>query len=522
MKRLIFLICALAGTGTAKEYIPAQQYSVTRQERKATADRTITDPETYNSYRHFGLRTGLLDSRTLPISTGISMRRIAAEGDSTAQKGLQFYLPFVTIGTPQRHFFSFHYGLNPLSRSGSTEADSLTGPEHSFGMHFITQNPDKTFRFGFGFDGAVGHPTSERTNTNGDAYSRDYYSLENAGIIMGTRISDLITLSFAGEVSARFDSLDNHSSVDQDDRFFEIELPRVSTTMEISRDGLPYTSAFGWSYGRKNFVYSTRSSELNTMKSNWIEGATYDADPIITDSVYWHWQNRWDAHLSANALLHPAVDMGYMHSRYSRMLPGDDNHPFSYDGAADGKTWENRSFQFGLGTSLVLHNAVDLFMEYGRSSMSLDLTGSELPLSNDSISDTQWYNRFNTGATWMIHESANLGATQLFFDLSLLLLQENCLTRTYYASDVRESLTPARTASQLYRYTPWDNFEKDVKSRNIALGMRALFNDSRLETNINVGFLKQTFSGDEKTTETGTQFNVDLIYNVPNIAASAQ
>ncbi|MGM0460807.1 MAG: hypothetical protein ACQEQ4_00090 [Fibrobacterota bacterium] len=490
----------------AKEFLPKGREAHVKNRSNALYDRTFTDRQNYNTYDHFGLVTGLLDTKTKPISTTLNWRNISLSDtlDITSNSVL---MPTITLGMPSRHFVSFYYGMTPAEKQLNRTLSTI---KHDFGFYWINQMKDESFRFGFDFDGAAA-----KIEENDTENSRLYRSLDNLEVIMGSVIHDAAILSFAGGISAVFDSLEHEN--DLSDRFFEIELPRASTTLEIKDPYSEYEGSLGFTYSRKNYVYSTddhSNPDLRLRTQHYDDGA----DAIVTDSIYSHAKSIWGINAGDNHQFNPGLELGITHNYKRRMRPGSDNHPFSYRGEIDGTGWRTTSFSAGGGFSFLFSETFDIFTEYTFSSMNMDIVGGTLEDRSDELHDNSGYHRFNTGFSWGLHNMPNAQSTEteFFLDFSFLLQRENGVSRSWYASDYSEYMFPAEIGSQAYLYAPWEDYNRDVKTRNIATGFRGSFNEGRLETNFNIGFLEQTFfeTGDEDYSQSGLTMNMDLIYNV--------
>ncbi|ERP39119.1 hypothetical protein CALK_0285 [Chitinivibrio alkaliphilus ACht1] len=510
---------------SAKEVLPKGRSSRVQQRSRATYDRTITDRKNYNTYDHFGLVTGLLDTRTTPIITALQWRNLSIDSDDQDITSNSILAPHFMVGTPGEKYFSVYYGITPAKRTPSG-AEELSTIKHDFGVSWISQAEDESFRFGFDFDGAAGRveeSTSEST--------RNYYHLDNLEVMMGTVIHEIATLTFSGGLSARYDSLDHENRSNANpmrDAFFDIEFPRVSTVLEIKDNLSPYKGSFGLTYARSNFVYSARNDASsgsfipldNTIQTEIRPDKIDDADALVTDSLTAHLKSIWGLYLDTfggERLFSPAVELGITHASKRRMVPGSDNYPFSYNGEISGYDWRETSFSAGTGFSIHLTPALDLFSEYQFSTLNLDLTGEEL---QHDVDDNDGYHRFNTGFSLGIHNMSGTDFSQdnrLYIDFSFLLKQENSLNRSWYSSDFGSYITDARTESQRFRYAPWEEYQTEVRTRNIATGLRGHFNDGRMELHANAAFLEQVFStpGEDDETTSGIALNMDLIFNIP-------
>lgn len=499
---VILLIVALLSQVMAKEFYQLRENSSLTAKKSANHHRLFTEKHNYNSFNHAGLQSGKLDIERFPFTASLSGRLYSSDNDTIVCKNKNFLLPTFDLGTPYSKVFSGYYHLQPKSIQG----DTLKIVDHHFGLAFATQTDDKTFRFGFDFGGAAGN---ESYKLESDA-KRIYRSLDNFEIMMGSKPSDFVTLSIAGGADAVFDSLNFD---DLSDRFFEITLPRITFATDLGDSTVPYRSSFAFTYGRKNFVYSTTNP--GSMKTD--DGdKELNADPVISDSTNWHWMNMWDIDVADDFQIHPAFDLGFMHNRHKRMHAGSKNHPFAYDGEADGYSWEEKSFVWGLGTSFRIVQFIDLFTEFSRNSLTLDLTGENM---TDSVRDNDGYNRLMTGFSLGFHDidGVDFSGNKLFLDFSFLLLNENGLYNQYYGKEHFDNIHKAQTLSQSFRYLPTLTYNNEFKTNRIAFGIRGIFKKGQVETDLNVAFLNQTASSllnDDTEKSKGFELNFDIIYNV--------
>lgn len=501
-----------------------------------TAHRTITDDIQYNGFYYGNLKLGQIDLNRNIFSGTLGLRRVAEESDTVNLSSNNFLLPSLIMGTPDEIFFRTYYSLAPVYKDMPTY--KTTSNIHRFTVDFGTQNEDKTFRFGFNIDGFGGIEKEVGTDDQ-----RWLLGANDVGITFGSKPIDMLTLYFAAHASGFIDTLnsnrDRTGSEKVQDRFSELEIPRLTFAADVNSEDFPYRSSFNFGYSRKHYVYTSEDNSdwpnfhaIAQGNRNVLAGSVYDADPIVTDSIRFDWQNKGDIAVSDLISLHPALKIGYLHTYSKRMLPGGANHPMDYDDEHIGYTWETGSFNFGIGGSFNFNKFLDYWVEYGRANQKLDLTGDSL--ANKTAIDNDGYNRFSTGLSFSLHNLPSInylsGTAKLFFDLSFMVLQENLIYGSYYENENIRPLSRPVTHTELYRYQPWNEYKKEVQTNEFKMGVRALFMNNALETAFNIGFLGRNFSTVDNSTVdasvdasslmgdfSGINLNFDIVYNVKSL-----
>lgn len=501
-------------------------------------NRTLTHEMNYNSLTHSGMAVGVLETQASPATIGLTFesQNLATDNDSSEIKNTSFFIPSVTVGTPEHVAFSIYYGITPLSAYGlpndySTHKDSLTLtlPMNRFGLSIATQNEDKTFRFAFNADAFGGKSDYDETSDSG----RAILGVEEVGFSMGSAPHELFSFDIGGYASGFMDSLFGTTLIGeeqiQQERMAELVLPRIELSMNFGDTAYPVQSSFAHTYAKKHFVYATADRE-HVIETGVIgPGDTVvNHDPIVTDSIGWNWKTR--VHLDAveeKFQVNPSFELGFMHNRNKRMNPGADNHPLDYNDENIGHKWETSSFRFGFGLDFLVFNFFDYWVEYGHSNMKLDNIGDSLAQDVEKWEDStglkvedQKFNRFATGMEMGIHKIPNINFSEtgeLFFSLSFLTQQESGIDRSYYGSKQYEHFNAIAPQTQDWRYAPHEGLTHRVKTNDFTLGLRGTFMNRSMEALGRVHFLNQTHSFGEGIDDiklSGPRFQLSFIYNL--------
>jgi opacity protein-like surface antigen len=239
----------------------------------------------------------------------------------------------------------------------------------------------------------------------------------------------------------------------------------------------------------------------------------WDADPIVTDSIGWEWNNLFD--LVAQDIVHfqPAVVLGYWHDRNKRMKPGNNNHPMNYDDEKIGFTWETSSFHFGAGTSLAAKDYVKFWLEYKMSTLRSTPTGDSLSNKYENVSKR--YNRFGLGFTTNLNSYPAFRmpqSTLLYITCGFLFMQENPLLSTY-RGDHFTLIYPIHLNTKLFRYNPWESMKHDLKTTVTSIGLGLSLLDKMFNIQTNFGIIRQQYTTEPKFNYKGFEFGFDLVYN---------
>jgi hypothetical protein len=519
MKKLLIIISALAALSVAtagqfNEYKNSYLYSA---EDISTSHRTITDAYKYNSFHHAGLELGKLDLNKDTFNGTLGLRTISAATSDDEFGSNTFILPSILIGTPDAVFFNIYYAIDPVYKDFS---DVKTSSYVSrFGAGFGTQNEDKTFRIGFNLNAFGGGTKSDDTDDK-----RFLLGVEEVGITVGSKPIDALTLSFAAYANGLFDNLESNND-NLEESFSEVTFPRLTFSATVDEENLPYKTAFSFGYARKNFVYSSQGGGKDfhniAQGRNPENGTAFEADAIVTDSIRFDWTNIGDIPVTELISLQPALKFGYIHNSNQQMTPGGDNIPMNYGKEVKGYDWKSGSFNFGIGIGASFNKFLAYWLEYGRANQKLELGNS---LDQNDIAKNDGYNRFTTGLTFELHNLPNFnyldGTGKLFFDMSLLVLNENGIYNDFYGSKPFQHLTEPEASTQLYRYQPWNSFANEIKTTEFTLGIRSSFLDEKLRPAFNIGFLNQTHTiinenGSSKFG--GVNLNFDIVVAIPGI-----
>jgi opacity protein-like surface antigen len=453
---------------------------------------------------------GILQKESTKVGLKLGYRYLGFKNknnsDST-QVSNGFIAPDILIGSPKKIYLNLSYNILPTR---VTYGDSLFNtPLNYFGLAVVGQIPDGRFQAGlFG----TGYYAKEK-DKKFSADTRVNMGVECAGLTLGTKLHEAVTLAFAGHVAGFVDSLqkDTITRLPQERSGF-IQLPQIDVILSIGKEKFPYLSSFVYTYARNHFVYTQKKNippnmnpDLDRDMHRFYKTAGYnfnplsntdvkhkwDADPIVTDSIGWDWQNLFDLPIQDAARFQPGINLGYWHSRNKRMKPGGSNQPMKYDGEKRGFTWENSSLHVGVGISMAVKDYVDFWIEYNISTLRSKLTGDSLSNKFGSqIPKSKPFNQFGLGLTTNLNSYPAFKmpkSTGLYLTFGFLFIQENNLL-SKYRSNHFALMYPMKVNTQLWHYEPWESMKHDLTTAvtSIGLGLSLLDKMFILQTNFGI------------------------------------
>ncbi len=521
MKIFLPILCSAAVTFA--QFNEAQSPSSSRVKDLSTVSTSFTDKNNYNTFSHASNPIGIFETEDALLSFAIGHRYLGWKNKSnldSSRLANSFIIPRILVGASDKIYLGLNYSLNPTSRTD--EYEKLSMPYNRFGLFLIGQTEDGRFQFGIKGQGYYGKEESNQYDS-----SRIIMGVDEVGVCLGSKLHEIVQLNFYAHAAGFFDSLFTKDSAYIDtiwqqwpqERFAWLQLPQIDVSIDLGMDDFPYMSNFCFTYARHNFVYTLKANNVWLPNSNFHQIAGNnneqwsDADPIVTDSIGWHWQNLWDIKINEIFGLNPALQFGYWHNRCKRMEPGSDNHPINYDGEKKGYTWETKSFRFGLGNTFLLQEFAKIWFEYSHATLKLDITGNQITAEEPKKSG---YNRIGFGFTTDIDKLPFLNmpeSVELFFTFGLLFLQENELYTTYRLEPFRY-MYDIGIQTQLYRYQPWEVMKNELKTSNVSFGLGASFLDKIFETGVHLGILRQEYTKGRDEKFKGLEFGIDLKYNI--------
>lgn len=487
---------------------------------------SFTDSSNYNSFDFAGNPLGRLDKDTNVLSLNAGFRLynspVNAQGDSGA-KFNDFILPAISLRPSNGFLMSLNYSFN------SVKTDSFSLPLHSFGLMMLGQSEKRIIQGGFTAQCIIGKEKSDNSDN-----TRSVMGLEDLGICIGSQITPNVNIGLYAHAAFYLDTLFNSDdSRLLQDRHASVKLPQFDLTSDINIPGIKDKASLKFTYAKEHFVYTEKTDdnslidEFHDIAGNNTTGdgeeiyGEWDADPIKSDSIAFGLQNRISFSLSDNVNLVPAIELGFTHKNSVRMKPGKDNHPFTYEGERSGFNWESGSFRFGIGSSLEILNMSDIWLEYSFSKVSLT-TGDEY---DESVRGSKSKNmgRFGIGTKFDFAQIPSLdigNTTELALTIGYLYEQYNMLFSDASMCSAFEHINSMGVNTQLYRYTPWTQFDKTVTSSGIQTGIHTSFMDKAFAADLYFIFAKETLSADEELSGNVIRAGLDLILNVKRHAKS--
>jgi len=515
---IILLVCAAVSA-----FAQFNQANVPSSVRLKNRNATFTDATAYNVFVQANNPVGIFEIEDALLNFNIGHRlfnrKNRANEDST-QRMNEFIMPELLVGSPGKMYLDINYSLCPTTVN--IEDELATMPFNKFGLFLVGQTEDGRFQFGIKGQGYYGKERSDVYDS-----SRVHLGVDEVGVCLGSQLHETVRISAYAHAAGFYDSLftEDKFTVNGEliqwpqERFAYLKLPQIDFTVDVGTNDLPYLSNFCFSYARNHFVYTLKANGVAQPNSHFHQVAGFngeqwaDADPIVTDSIGWHWQNLWRIKFPAPLQLHPALQFGYFHNRSKRMEPGADNHPINYSGEKDGYTWETKSFQFGLGSALVVNEFARVWLEYSRANLALDITGDLLTAEEP---DKRGYNRFGWGVRTDFNNIPPLHMPQsieLFFDLSFLVIQENALYPTYKSEPFR-FMYAVDIQTQLHRYQPWEEMKKELKTVNVGMCLGASFLEKIFGVQVYLGIINAEYTKGSEEKYKGVEFGLDLGYNM--------
>jgi len=497
------MVVSLLATGTLAQWIQGNSVQPLpfQNSESAQQNRTITEQDNYNALDHAGMGIGLVDINDKEFSVEISGLTQSLEHDTgtIVKKNTGFSLPSLIVGNPGKFAFAFNYGVTPLYKTIS-EGVNLRLPLHRTGLHIASHADSSNFRFAFDFDMFVGKSTYKENPGNS---SRTVIGIDKVGISFGGQPEPMFTFDIGLAGNGFVDTLAGGGK----ERFSSIMFPHIELSVDVGDTSLfPLLSSFSYDYARDDFVY--------------VLGG--DRDPIVTDSINWHLQNRFQFEPIAQKLaIAPSIAFGYWHNRHKLMKPSGDNYPKVYKGERDGYRWETKNFTFGFGFDAEFFKCTEYWLEFSHDNLTLDLLGSNYNQDDDQ---KEGFNRFATGAEVSIFDIPALNYTgehKLWFSLSFLTQEESGIYRSYYGNNQYEHLRDVKMTVELWRYKPEDNIDHRIKTNDFTIGVRGEFADEKLETGLRIHFVNQEHIGVDDNVDTfsygtsGNRFQWSIAYNIP-------
>lgn len=521
MKSLLIILSASAVVFA--QFNEARGPVSTSVKNLSSASTSFTDKNNYNTFSHSTNPIGIFETEDAPLSFIVGHRYLGWKNSSnpdSSQLVNGFIIPQILVGAPDKIYLGLNYSINPTSRYN--EYEKLTMAYNRFGVFLIGQTEEGIFQFGIKGQGYYGN---ERTDLFDS--SRTILGVDEVGVCIGSKLHDVVQINFYAHAAGFFDSLFTEEKLNDSiqwpqERFSWLQLPQIDFAIDIGMKDFPYLSNFCFTYARNNFVYTLKANWVQPPNSPFHQIAGYnndqwaDADPIVTDSIGWHWQNLWDIKLNKTFGLNPALHFGYWHNRCKRMKPGSDNHPINYDGEKKGYTWETESFQFGLGNAFLFQKFAKIWFEYSRATLGLEITGNQIAADEPK---KQGYNRIGTGFITHIDALPFLNmpkSVELFFSFGFLYIQENALYSTYKLEPFR-FMYNIGVETQLYRYQPWEEMKNELKTSNVSFGIGASFMNKMFEVGAHLGILRQEYTKERDEKYKGLESGIDLKYNILSI-----
>lgn len=512
----LFLITA---TVILAQFNESKGPSSSRVKDLSTVSTSFTDKNNYNTFSHATNPIGIFETEDGLLSFSIGHRYLGWKNKANTDSSHlvnSFIIPQILVGATDKIYLGLNYSLNPTSRADEFEKISM--PFSSFGLFLVGQTEDGRFQFGIK---GQGYYRREKTDLYDSA--RIAMGVDEVGVCLGSRLHEIVQINFYGHAAGFVDSLftedeffiDGEMQQWPQERFAWLQLPQIDVSIDVGKDDFPYMSNFCFTYARHNFVYTQKANDMTTFHqvAGYNPQQWADADPIVTDSIGWHWQNLWDVRINEILGLKPGLQFGYWHNRCKRMKPGTDNHPINYDGEKKGYTWETKSFQFGLGNSFLFKEYAKVWFEYSRANLGLDITGDLITAKEPKKSG---YNRLGLGFTTYINKVPFLNmaeSVELLFSFGFLFLQENELYTNYRLEPFRY-LYDVGVETQLYRYQPWEVMKNKLKTSNVSFGLGASFLNSLFETGVHLGILRQSYIKGRDEQFKGFEFGIDVKYNI--------
>lgn len=478
-----------------------------------TLSSSFTDSSNYNSYDFAGNPLGKLESDTNLMQLNAGYRfyssSVNGPGDSTG-KYSGFVLPAISLRPSQNFLLSLNYSNN------SIKSDSLTLPLHQFGLMILSQTTKKVFRSGFVAQGFIGKEKLENGDNN-----RSIIGLQDVGFCIGSQITPVVNLGVYAHASFLLDTLFNSKeNVLLQERYASVKLPQIDVTGDINIPKIKDKASFSFTFAKEHFVYTEKTDNVSrlytfrTIASDNSAEKLWDADPIKNDSIAFGLQNMISFSLNDNANLTPSIDFGYMQNKSARMKPGNDNHPFSYNGERSGYDWKTGSLRFGIGSNIELFSLTNTWLEYSFTKANLTL-GDEYP---DSLKDSKSknLNRFGIGSNLNFARIPALGinkSTDLTLTIGYLFEQRNELMSSGM-KDIFNYVQPVDVNTQLHRYTPWIPFRETISSSGIQSGIHASFKDGTFITDLYFIYAAESVTGNIKRSGSEIRTGLDLSLNV--------
>ena len=497
----------------------------TNAKNLSTVSTSFTDKNNYNTFSHSANPIGIFETEDALLNFKVGHRYLGWNNSSnpdSSQLVNGFIIPQILVGAPDKIYLGLNYSINPTSRSN--EFEKITMAYNSFGMFLIGQTEEGRLQFGVKGKGYYGN---ERTVLFDS--SRTILGVDEVGVCLGSKLHEAVQINFYAHAAGFFDSLftkdrypdptSNDSIQWPQERFAWLQLPQIDFSIDIGMKDFPYLSNFCFTYARNNFVYTLKANNVWLPNSNFHQIAGNndaqwsDADPIVTDSIGWHWQNLWEIRINKTFGLNPALHLGYWHNRCKRMKPGTDNHPINYDGEKTGYTWENESFQFGIGNVFLLEKFAKIWFEYSRANLGLEITGNQIAADEP---EKRGYNRIGTGFITQIDALPFINmpkSVELFFTFGFLFMQENALYSIYKFEPFR-FMYNIGVETQLYRYQPWEEMKTELKTSNVSFGLGASFMNKMFEVGVHLGILRQEYTKVRDEKYKGLESGIDLKYNI--------
>ncbi len=480
---------------------------------------SFTDLSRYNTWDHAHIPLGILETANSIISMNLGLNRLKWTNENNndlIQAATNFQVPFIRVGQPDKFYMDCFYSITPISVTD--DSMTLAMPFNQFGLSVVGQLMEGVFKLGLSGRGYHG---KEKWDVNGNR--RIIMGAEDVGVCIGFEPHESVILNVYATASGYVDSLyiDENIVPLPEERFAWLQLPRINVAIDFGMDDFPYKSNFSYCYGRNNFVYTVKPYDIDPGWS--IHNPGDDVDPIVSDSIAWHWQNIYKAKIKKIAHIDPAFHVGFMHLESKHMKPNEDNHPRKYAAENKGWEWETRSFQFGFGTAFWLKEMLNLWFEYSRSTFELNLTGENL--AGIPAPGSNGYDRIGFGLTHNFHEIPKISFPEgygLYFRFGFLHMKENGLISGYKNRQFTH-MYPIYNANnvgdisdlnvQLDRYHPWDVAQNEFKTTNVSFSLGGSIMDKMLETNLHFGILRREYTNGFDYKYKGFEFGLDIIYN---------
>ncbi len=526
MKQVIFVLIVLTGV-FGQSYYRDYPFLVQRINRAGT----FSNIDQYNTWDHDQNPLGIFEVAKKTLAVNVGFQRIGwknSDNDDSTVSAVSTQLPLIQVGVPDKMYLSCYYSISPLSLE--EKGQTIAMPQNRFGLMVVGQMLEGMIKMGI-----IGRGFHAQEKWDVNSNKRIFMGANNVGAALGFQPHEYLIFNVQASASGYVDSLyvDNDQGLPEE-RFAWLELPRINVAFDFGGEELPFATNFSYCYAKNNFVYTGKDRTGDPLfgpyySRTWNDSAlsSYndggDADPLVNDSIAWHWQALYSQELANDFRIDPAITFGYMHMKSRHMRPNEDNHPRRYDKENNGWEWETKSFSFGLGTTFWAKEILGIWFEYERSSLQLDITGDSL--SDFSSPEKVGYNHVGFGTTFNVHELPKLSFPDnlnLSVYFSMNILSENELTAKYNVkefSHLYPLYNPETVGDisdlnvELNRYQPWKQFEKEVKSVNTLFGITTSLLENTIEADVFMGIARRKYTKGDGDAMKGFGFGVNFIYN---------